>query len=427
MRLFGSSGIRQLVDEHLVDIVFKVARAVGTKYRRVIVGCDTRTSSALLKHIAIAGLCISGAKAFDAGLVPTPTLALTSRKFDCGLMITASHNPPQYNGVKLFNPDGSAFGPNQQKNIEDLVSDFSIQMEPWDKLGTCATYHGAIEQHINYIRRFFPQPYNLKVVVDCACGAASNVTPNLLQAMGCQILSLNSSPSGFFPHPAEPLEENLSDLIHAVRESGADFGVAHDGDADRMMAIDETGRYITGDRMLCLLADATHSKKLVTTVDASMIVDREGYEIIRTRVGDNHVSEELKTGGQFGGEPSGAWIFPKNTLCPDGIFAAACLVDIASKKKLSAQLESMVELPILRGSVPTGKIPFGQLESDIVASFKPAAINRTDGLKLTMSQGWILVRPSGTEPKIRFTIESSNDQWVKQVYETLAHLLHGGQ
>ena len=415
MTLFGSSGVRALVDARLVDVVFKIATAVGTKYPRVVVGCDTRTSSDLLKHIAIAGIGSSGARAFDAGMLPTPTLALAARKFDCGLMVTASHNPPEYNGVKLVNPDGSAFSPKQQREIEGLVSGSDLKIVGWENIENCSIYHGAIEQHIHYIRKRFPAKYGLKVVVDCACGAASNVTPNLLQAMGCKVLTLNSNPSGFFPHPVEPLEENLKDLMNAVSESNADLGVAHDGDADRMMAIDDKGRFISGDRMLFLLAEAIGATKMVTTIDASMAVEKQEYTVSRTRVGDSYVSEELKEGGDFGGEPSGAWIFPINTLCPDGIFAVACLIDIASKQRLSTLADLLVQYPIRRSSIHMANVNMGKIENQLVSAFKPLSINKVDGIKLILPDGWILVRPSGTEPKLRFTVEGVDQTWVQDI------------
>ncbi|QNT76173.1 phosphoglucosamine mutase [Dehalogenimonas etheniformans] len=423
MGLFGSSGIRQPFNEQLVDVVFRVGRAVGSKYPRVIVGCDTRTSSDALKHIAVGGLSISGAKSFDAGLVPTPTLAFAARKFDCGLMVTASHNPPEYNGIKLFNPDGSSFSPDQQQEIETIVSAASPHIAQWGSVSWCSNYHGAVEQHINQIRKIFPQSYHLKVVVDCACGAASDVTPNLLRALGCSVLSLNSNPSGFFPHAVEPLEENLSDLINAVRKSGADFGIAHDGDADRMMAVDDAGRFITGDKMLCLLAAAERAQKVVTTVDASAMIDRQGYQIARTRVGDSFVSEALKNGGDFGGEPSGAWIFPRNTLCPDGIFAVACLVDLASKAKLSTKIDHLIELPIRRGSLRVDGLNLRHFEQELISLFNPRDVDYTDGIKLNFTDGWILVRASGTEPKIRFTVEGEDESWVQQTIDKLSMLL----
>jgi phosphoglucosamine mutase len=425
MQLFGTSGIRRVIDGNLFKLVLKIAMAVGKKYHRVVVGCDTRTSSDALKHLAMAGLMASGARVFDAGLLPTPTLALTARKFDAALMVTASHNPPEYNGIKLLNPDGSAFGPKQQLEIQELVSDSSIVMVSWDRIHSSEIYHGAIEQHIHHIRRQFPGKFRIKVVLDCVCGAASAITPYLLQDMGCEVLALNSNASGFFPHAVEPLPENLSDLINMVRDSGAALGIAHDGDADRVMAVDDNGHFISGDKLLYILAIKSGAKKVVTTIDASMAIDGAGFDIVRTAVGDNHVSEELKNGGDFGGEPSGAWIFPKNSLCPDGIYAAACLVDIASQNKLSQIVASVPTYPNLRSSITRDKIDIKRLETELVSAFKPTSISYLDGLKLNLADGWILVRPSGTEPKIRLTVEGSDKTKVQDIHTRAVKIIKG--
>jgi len=425
MKLFGSSGIRRISDGNLFGLTLKVASAMGKKYKRVIIGCDTRTSSDALKHMAMAGMLASGAKVFDAGLLPTPTLALAARRFEAAVMITASHNPPEYNGMKLINPDGSAFGPQQQKEIQELVSDPSLGMVSWDKLQNSAIYHGAIEQHVHHIRKYFPGAHKIKVVVDCVCGAASTITPYLLQGMGCDVLSLNSNPSGFFPHPVEPLETNLQDLINAVRESHADLGLAHDGDADRLVGVDGRGRFINGDKMMCLLAQTLNARKVVTTVDASSVVEKFGYSVERTAVGDSFVSEELKKGGDFGGEPSGAWIFPQNTLCPDGIFAAGCIVSITSQGRLIQMLDAIPTYHNLRSNVAHDGIDMEQLEARLIARFEPLAVNRLDGIKLTLPEGWMLVRPSGTEPKIRITVEGIDSEWVLEVHDRAVKIITG--
>jgi len=425
MQLFGSSGIRRIVDGNLFELTLKVALAIGKDYNRVVVGCDTRTSSDALKHLVMAGLMTSGARVFDAGLLPTPTLALTARKFDAAVMVTASHNPPEYNGIKLLNPDGSAFGAKQKLEIQELVSGLSNVMVSWDRIHSSEVYHGAVEQHIHHIERQFPGKFRVKVVLDCACGAASVITPHLLRNMGCDVLTLNSNISGFFPHPVEPLPENLSDLMNMVRESGAGLGLAHDGDADRLMAVDDNGHFISGDKLLNILATRLSAKKVVTTIDASSAVDDAGFNVVRTKVGDNYVSDELKNGGDFGGEPSGAWIFPKNSLCPDGIFAAAYLVDIANQNKLSQIVASMPSYPILRSSINIDNIDIKQLEGKLVSAFKPKSINYIDGLKLNLADGWILVRPSGTEPKVRLTVEGSDKKKVQGIHTRVANIIKG--
>src|ERR1035437_352158 len=254
MALFGTSGIRRIADRDLLQIALKTGLAVGKVHKKVVVGCDTRTSGESVKYAFVSGLLAAGAESYDAGVLPTPTLALAARKFDAGAMITASHNPPEYNGIKLVNPDGSAFDGKQREQFEGLIADSSLAAGPWQQMKGNHPYEGAIREHADSIKRDFPAAIKLKVVLDCGCGAASVITPDLLKQMGCDVITLNCSPSGFFSHDVEPIEANLTQLIQATREFGADLGIAHDGDADRMMAVDDKGRFIPGDILLLLFA-----------------------------------------------------------------------------------------------------------------------------------------------------------------------------
>ncbi len=417
MQLFGTSGIRRLADKSLIELALKVGLAVGKVYSGVVVGCDTRTSGEAVKHAFLSGLLASGSRGFDAGMIPTPTLAIATREFEAGAMITASHNPPEYNGIKLLNPDGSAFDSDQRQQIENMVLGNSLTAAPWSEIENSGIYHEAMERHIERIRQDFPVKVNLKVVVDCGCGAASIITPELLSQLDCEVVKLNCQPSGLFPHPIEPIEANLGDLIRMVKEAKADLGIAHDGDSDRMMAVDDNGRFIPGDKLLVLFARQTGAKKVVTTIDASMAIDEMGFRVSRTEVGDNYVSEELKRGGDFGGEPSGAWIFPGISLCPDGIYAAAQLATIASRQKLSSLIDDIPAYPLIRGNV-AGK---GVIMSELARKLQflsPVSINQVDGLRLSFEDGWLLVRPSGTEPKIRITTEARSEERARQLYDS---------
>ncbi|MFC1956041.1 phosphoglucosamine mutase [Chloroflexota bacterium] len=416
MRLFGTSGIRGIADKNLVSLAFKVGLAVGKVYGDVVVGSDTRTSRDVVKHALISGLLASGAGCDDIGIAPIPTLALVTRESGVGVMITASHNPSEYNGIKLLNPDGSSFDSSQQKQIEEMVSNDSLDMAPWAELKSSSIRSGVIEQHIERIRQDFPAGLKLRVVVDAGCGAASLVTPGLLRSMGCEVSELNCYPSGFFPRGVEPIESNLEGLMKAAREFGADLGIAHDGDADRMMAVDDKGRFISGDKLLVIFVQALKAKEVVTTIDASMAIDEAGLDVRRTMVGDTCVSAELKSGGDFGGEPSGSWIFPGISLCPDGIYAAAQIAAIAGQRKLSALVDSIPGYPILRRNTSSDGVVMSVLELKLMA-MEPLSVNNTDGIKLNFEDGWLLVRASGTEPKIRLTAEAKDEARVQQIYD----------
>jgi phosphoglucosamine mutase len=416
VRLFGSSGIRAVFDKDLLTLAFRVGLAVGRHHGNVVVGRDTRTSSDAMKHAVISGLLAAGAQCRDAGITPTPTLAYITREFDAGVMITASHNPPEYNGLKLLNPDGSSFGTIQQAQIEEALSTKSFETAYWKKIKHSSAYEGAVARHIEGIISNFKNNLKVKVVVDAGGGAASEVTPLLLEKLGCEVVTLNCHPSGFFARGIEPSEVNLSDLCRLVMESGADVGIAHDGDADRMMAVDDRGRFISGDRLLAILARAVGAKEVVTTLDASMTIETMGFRVRRTRIGDTWVSEELRKGGDFGGETSGAWIFPVISLCPDGIYAAAQIAAIASQHKLSELVDAIPVYPLRRGSVGSDGVTISRLESNLKA-LNPVSVSNTDGLKLDFVDGWLLVRPSGTEPKIRLTAEAKTEVRAQQLYD----------
>jgi len=416
MSVFGTSGIRRVANKDLIQLALEVGLAVGKVYDSVVVGSDTRTSSEAMKHALVSGLLAAGSRCRDAGVIPTPTLAFAVREFDAGAMITASHNPPEYNGIKLLNPDGSAFGSDQQKQIEEMILDGPLSVALWDKIKSSSIYSGAVERHIEHILRDFPGRLKLKVVLDCGCGAASVVTPYLLRRLGCEVVTLNCYPTGFFPHAIEPIESNLGDLMRATRELGADLGIAHDGDGDRMMAVDDKGRFIPGDKLLALFAQEVGAKGVVTTIDASMAIDEMGFSITRTKVGDNYVSEELKKGGDFGGEPSGSWVFPNISLCPDGVYAAARLVAMASRQKLSQLVDSIPRYPLLRGNISSEGVVMSKLERQLKA-MEPLSISNIDGIKLNFADGWLLIRASGTEPKIRVTAEAKGAARVRQLYD----------
>jgi phosphoglucosamine mutase len=422
MKLFGSSGIRAIFNKELLSTTFRVGLAVGKKYPNVIIGRDTRTSGDAMKQAVISGLLAAGCSCKDAGIIPTPTLAYAAREFAAGVMITASHNPPEYNGIKLFNPDGSSFGASQQEPIEAIVLAESYAITEPDKTDTCSDYRGAVENHIDAIVSLFPSRLNIRVVVDAGGGAASRVTPRLLEKLGCEVVALNCEPTGEFPRPSEPVAASLTELCDLVKKSGAAVGIAHDGDADRMMAVDEKGRYITGDVMLAILAKAVGARDMVTTLDASMAIDEMGMKVRRTKIGDTFVSEKLKKGGDFGGETSGAWIFPALSLCPDGIYAAAQIAALAAEHKLSELADAVPVYPLIRGNIGSKGLEMARLEADL-AALKPLSVDNTDGVKLVFSDGWLLVRPSGTEPKIRITAEAKTEARARELYDSCLDII----
>jgi phosphoglucosamine mutase len=331
-------------------------------------------------------------------MVPTPTLAYAARNYDCGVMITASHNPPEYGGMKLWNRNGLAFNTPQQDEIESMIRDRKWKNAKWDGIGR-VNETDVIEDHAKMILGKVGKA-SLKVVVDCGCGAASVITPYLLRRMGCTVLTLNSQPDGFFPaRNPEPIEKNLEMLKKTTVAMGADLGIAHDGDADRMMAVDNRGRFLEGDKLLAFFGLRETTKSIVVPVDTSIMVDDllKGRKIYRTRVGDVYVAEELmKRNAQFGGEPSGSWIFPGISLCPDGILAAARLVAIVEKEgHLDSMIDELPTYPMIRGAVPCANNKKEIAMKTIAGTLKKLGeVCDIDGIRVDTDNGWILVRPS---------------------------------
>ncbi len=409
--MFGSSGIRGVANSEITPrFALDFGLAVGSLYPEVMVGHDPRVPGEMIEHAVVAGLLSAGSKVVKAGMIPTPTLAIASRNYGCGIMITASHNPARYIGMKVFK-NGMSFDTRQQEEIEEILKNESFGYAGWEKTGGLSTTKSALGEHSGSILRNVSSA-GLKVVVDCGCGAASVLTPYVLKEMGCEVITLNSQPDGRFPgREPEPVDETLGVLKSTVKATDADLGIAHDGDADRMMAVDDKGRFVSGDKMLAFFAVREAKKAIAVPVDTSRVIDDilNGVKISRTKVGDVYVAQELnKIDGEFGGEPSGAWIFPKISLCPDGIYAAARLVEFVEKEgTFSKLLDSIPEYPVKRGAFPCPdkKKAMAEIASKLGGL---GEINTLDGVRVDLEDGWILVRPSGTEPKIRITVESAN-------------------
>lgn len=411
---FGSSGIRGPYGTVATpELALAIGRAVGAMRRRVVVGRDARTSGPLLERALVAGLLSSGADVALAGVLPTPALALAARSRDAGVVVTASHNPAPDNGFKLWQPNGRAFDARERAEVERLLRE-PPPRAAWDAIGAPREDPDAIERHVARVLEIAgPLSRRLKVVVDCGNGAASRESPELLRRLGCDVVALNAQPDGHFPgRPSEPSEENLGALRKLVVETGADVGLAHDGDADRCMVVTRSGRYVTGDELLVLFARRHAGKRIVCPVDASRAVeDATGCEVVRTRVGDAFVSERMaEVGAAWGGEASGAWIFPEASYCPDGPLAAAMVCRmIADEGPLDEQLASVPRYPLWRHA---WKLPPAQMqpaERRLEEALADGKVSRLDGLRVDFDDGWVLVRPSGTEPKLRVTVEGVDE------------------
>jgi len=420
--LFGSSGIRGLVNEKITpDLVKKIGVAVGQHNDNIIVGRDTRPTGDMIFSALVAGITSTGANVENAGMIPTPTLAHATKNFDCGVMITASHNPAPYSGIKLWNPDGSSFDTEQMRDIEENI-DSKAKLSSWKDVGTEKIYQNAIEEHVEEILNLVGTVQDLKVAVDCANGAGCVITPYILSEMGCEVITLNSQPDGTFPgHASEPVEENLTELSNLVKNSNTDLGIAHDGDADRMVAFDRTGRYLGGDELLALFTDM-YSRSVVVPVNSSMVIDELADEVNRSKVGDVFVSEMLKkTDSDFGGEPSGTWIFPEISYGPDGIYAAALLTELTEKIDLVQEVNKLPSYPRSKDSIEVENKEeiMKKLVSFYKENYEEKNLNLIDGIRFEDHRGWGLIRASGTEPKIRMTVETKEEDDLETLMQEM--------
>lgn len=431
MKLFGSSGIRGLANVDITpDLLLGVGRAVGARYGAVVLGRDVRLSGRMLASAFASGVLSVGGAVCDAGVVSTPTLARGAAGYGAGAVITASHNPGQYNGIKLWNPDGMAFTEEQQAEVESSLAAKDWKAATWDATGGATERSDLAARHREAILRAV-RPAELHVVVDCGNGPTATITPYVLREMGCRVTALNAQMDGHFPgRDPEPTPENLAALTKAVDALGADLGVAHDGDGDRMVAVDHRGGFVGGDALLAVFARERARKGLVVPVDASMAFEDllEGVPVHRTRVGDVFVAQEIKRrGADFGGEPSGTFIFPGETMCPDGPFAAAYLASLVAERPLKELVASAPAYPVVRGSLPFDAAKRGALAKSVGAAMAGMSdeVTTLDGWRVRVGDGWALVRFSGTEPKVRVSAEARDAAAAKAIYDKVLAAVKG--
>lgn len=419
-KLFGTSGIRGPIGKAVTaDLALKLGKAISTKLgpgHSIVVGYDTRTSSQLLERAVTAGILEGGCDVLSLGMAPTPLVGYATMKLaDAGIMITASHNPPQDNGIKVWNRTGMAYRPYQELELEKIIFNESFTNASWENIGQVKDIKNISREYIKDLLDYVHIKPGLKVVVDSASGAASYISPLILRKAGCQVITLNSQPDGFFPgRMPEPSEANLQELMKMVIATNADLGIAHDGDADRMIAVDEKGNIADFDKLVALMAREIGGR-VVTTVDASNSMDMclEGKgEVVRTKVGDVHVAEAIKkNNASFGGEPSGTWIHPDFCMCPDGILSGLRIAALVSEKgPLSKLLNEVPSFPTLRKKInceeSQKKIIMEKTEAEFPKLFEDMVeLNLIDGVRLSLKNGsWVLIRPSGTESYVRITL-----------------------
>lgn len=406
-----------------------------------MVGRDHRTTGPMLASAFNAGLLTGGCNVINAGMAPTPTIAYAAGKqhMHAAIIITASHNPPEYNGFKFHNPDGAGFSTEQQEAIERAIE--KSKPVTWKQFGPLETAN-PIPLHVDAIIDTCSVSKSHTVILDAALGVGSLVTPLVLQELNVDLTTLNAPPNGKdYAKGCRPPKlksaaaaewqhfVHLDEFTTMVREAKAEVGFAHDGDADRLLAADDKGRLLAGDTLLAIVADyylATRGGKVIaTTVSSSSVIDfvakKYDAKVVRCRVGDVFVSNLVKEhGAVLGAEPSGPFIFPEVHYCPDGPLAACKVLELIdwAKRPLSVLVDELPETYLLRASI---KCP-NEAKAATMASVANAfdgwpdveEVSGLDGVRVSFNDNsWMLIRPSGTEPVIRLTVEALTSSRAK--------------
>ena len=445
MTLFGTSGVRGPVGETVTcELALSIGRAVGSGTDRVVVGRDVRESGRMLAAAVTAGLRECGADVVDVGVASTPTIARSVAwcEADAGIAVTASHNPPEDNGLKLWTERGKTYDPAALDAVERRIEAEEYDLVAWDAVGSIERWSGAGDRHVEAITEAVTVAGEPNVVVDLGTGAGG-VTVEALRALGCAVTTINAEPDGRFPaRPSEPTAEHCETLASVVAATDADLGVAHDGDADRLMAVADDGTFLPGDVLLALfgrdavrdVSAAVDDPLIAAPVNTSLAVDdalaEHGGAVTRTRVGDGFVADRATDPAVvFGGEPSGAWIWPDATLCPDGPLAACRLAALVAREGPLARLvESVPSYPLYREGVALGTASkvavMDRIQTAVETGDGPGgdgpdgvvAVDDRDGLRVDLGDAWYLIRPSGTQPLIRVTAEAREDDRAESVF-----------
>lgn len=427
MRMFGTNGVRGIANE---DMDCGLALAMGKAVRMVLgtkiaVACDPRTSSPMLKNALCAGLMSVGADVLDLGMVPTPALqhyVKVRGDVTGGVMITASHNPPEFNGIKCVAGDGTECTKEQEDSIESFYHNGADDVA-WHDIGELVTVSDAAEEYVASILSNVDvdaiREAGLKVVLDCANGCSCHTSPALMEKLGVTAIVLNGEPDMRNPaHLSEPTEDNLSELLEEVRSNGADLGIAHDGDADRCVFVTSEGKYVPGDLALAILGRYLIRRggggKVVVTVATSRVVEDTvktvGGETIYTSVGSPIVARRMASDDAvFGGEENGGLIFASHQFCRDGGMGAAMMLEcIARTGDLKDLASTLPTFHTIKKAVRCPDHLKDRITEEIASNHPTDRMDRTDGLKFLFDDGWVLLRPSGTEPKYRIYSESDS-------------------
>lgn len=441
-RMFGTDGVRGIANKELTsELAYNLGRAgsfvltEGAHKPNIVVGMDTRISGDMLEAALVAGICSVGAHAICVGVVPTPAVAFLTRFYnaDAGVVISASHNPVEYNGIKFFNKDGYKLPDEVEDRIEEIIKSglCEVQSPVGENLGIRDVREDAIYDYIDFLKGIAEVDLSgIKVALDCAEGASYLAAPEVFKRLGAEVYVIHNNPDG------KNINKNcgsthMDELRRYTVETGCQIGFAFDGDADRCLAVDEKGELINGDFILAILSkDLKESGKLdhdtlVVTVMSNMGLDvacgREGIKTVKTKVGDRYVLEEmLKSGYRIGGEQSGHIIFLDYNTTGDGLITAIKLASVIRKKgKKTSEIAAMMkEFPqvLVNAKVSNAKKNYYATDEMILSKIEEIE-------KKLEGKGRVLIRPSGTEPLVRVMLEGENQEEIDKMAHELGLLI----
>ncbi len=439
--MISISGVRGIVGEGLTPAVaMEIAQAFGTLCNKgpVVVGRDPRVSAPMIHSAVLSGLVAVGNHVIDLGVAPTPTTQLATENLHAagGLILTASHNPIMWNGIKMLAPDGLFLDEAEGKKVIAIRESGEYAFRKWDELGSFERYDRAVDEHIETI---LAQPFinvsqirarKFKVVADCINGAGCVIVPKLLEALGCESVVINGTPDGKFSRSPEPVPENLGEVKTAVNQYGADLGVVVDPDADRLALVSEKGEPLGEEYTLALAVDFMLNLKkgpVVVNVSTSRVIDdiaaKYDCKVERTRVGEINVAKHMREiEAVIGGEGNGGVILPDIHLGRDAILGITMML-----QKLAESNESLSEI---KASMPEYKMVKSKI--DLTEDSSPAKIIEAlkekyqgeelvtiDGLKIMRDNSWVQVRASNTEPIIRVMSEAPTEEEAQALAEEL--------
>jgi len=436
MPLFGTSGIRGVVGQEITtQLCHEVAEALGATLpvgSRVCLATDTRASGEMLKEAVFSGLLSCGMEITDLSILPTPVLALLTREwgFETGIMITASHNPPEFNGIKLFNRNAVGYSWDQEQQIEEIYRRKAFRR---GYRGSLDRGSGMEESYLQFIRHALHAEVlhsDMRIVVDPGNGAASGFVSSLFAEMGLKVIPLNDSPNGLFGgRKPEPTEDTLRGTVEFLKAVDADMAVCFDGDADRVVFCDREGFLGFNEPTAFvsrLVAEGSGKKRVASTVEAGRLLDYAvgdlGVEVVRGKVGDvplAYLTRQIDAA--IGTEQVGVYIIPQIGYYPDSIFAALTL--IKRLRKVSQIRDFLREMPRLFFEKSKVSCP-NQLKQMVMKSvgqeachFGADGVNELDGIRLEFADSWMLIRASGTEPVIRIIAEATSPSRVGELLE----------